>query len=116
MSATKQDLSDELNAILGTEIDFTKLKEDELEMLIEILKMWKDEIRLDPNMVVDMVKGRLVDIIDARATRMKENFDKRASSQAEDGQVGLGIAENIIDSLLNGEEEEKPERKRAKRS
>lgn len=33
---TKQDLSDELNQMLGTDMDFSRMKKDDLELLVEL--------------------------------------------------------------------------------
>ncbi len=61
MNRTKEELSGEINKMLGTDIDFTKLSKDELEKLYEAVQrlQW-------PFPILDKPLGEILNRIDRR--------------------------------------------------
>lgn len=102
---TKEEISDEINKILGTVIDLTKLTKDDLVALHEALVKFKEATQF-PLPLLDKPIGEILDRkIMNRPLRELTLADVLGLPKERKGLLGLGILPRIV-SRLEGEEKD----------
>lgn len=95
---TKEELSEELNDILGTSIDFTKLTKDELQSLYEAILKLKEHLAIFP--LLDKPLGQILDKkILGKPLREITLRELLGLPKERKGIFGLGIMSRIINKL-----------------
>jgi len=108
---TKEDLSMEINKILGTTIDLTKLTKDDLTVLHDALLKFKETLEF-PLPILDRPLGEILDkkVFNKplRETSLREIL---GLSKERKGLLGLGLIPRILEGVKReggGEAGEKP--------
>jgi len=102
---TKEELSEEINKILGTEIDLTKLTKDDLTGLQEALVKFKEAMEF-PLPLLDKPLGEILDKKlfnkPLRETTLREML---GLSKDRKGFLGFGILGRILERLEEKQDE-----------
>jgi hypothetical protein len=109
------EISQSLNDILGTgDIDFTNPSEEELELMLEILAAWKENMTIDPAVIISTLREQFGQILDERAERIKNKLSERSQEFIGRERSKKGLVEEIIDEVLAPRESGKKTEKKGK--
>ena len=112
-SAKMKALSASVNEVLGTEINFVKPSESDLEELLQILTMWREEMNVNPReLIMNQIRSRAHERIDGLMQNIKGRVDTRIDSVSGKQPTSPSILGSIIDEMLGeGDVKEKEKKK-----